>query len=288
MAQEMQVKGDIPVAMSPPPAYTYQQPSKTKLYVIAVTVTIVTLLVLSFGVFYLVFSGNPKVVNNLTTGDGDQVVIIREVAFEMFDGVPRNEKMMVEGNILIIENLNDGYTATFDHDKNIIMIKDLKNNNCYFTPLEDYPGDMSVDNLDNILPFFFREADSSSDKVRKISISLRRGSGRRAWWVERQRACEREIGGERGGGRERFRVLNHSNARMYAEQLEPIPAGFLKLINAADQCIDSLSFWIEPMNNQDTRIVRAAVRQQANVEPVVPCELWVVVTDCETYFITVC
>ncbi|XP_071849068.1 uncharacterized protein [Apostichopus japonicus] len=248
MAQEMQVKGDIPVAMSPPPAYTYQQPSKTKLYVIAVTVTIVTLLVLSFGVFYLVFSAqNPKVVNNLTTGDGDQVVIIREVAFEMFDGVPRNEKMMVEGNILIIENLNDGYTATFDHDKNIIMIKDLKNNNCYFTPLEDYPGDMSVDNLDNILPFFFREADSSSDKV-----------------------------------------LNHSNARMYAEQLEPIPAGFLKLINAADQCIDSLSFWIEPMNNQDTRIVRAAVRQQANVEPVVPCELWVIVTDCETYFITVC
>ncbi|XP_071848533.1 uncharacterized protein [Apostichopus japonicus] len=247
MAQEMRGK-DLSVVMDSPPAYQSQEPSKTKLYVIAVTVTIVTLLVLSFGVFYLVFSAqNPKVVNNLTTGDGDQVVIIREVAFEMSDGVPRNEKMMVEGNILIIENLNDGYTATFDHDKNIIMIKDLKNNNCYFTPLEDYPGDMTVDNLDNILPFFFREADSSSDKV-----------------------------------------LNHSNARMYAEQLQPIPAGFLKLINTADQCIDSLSFWVEPMSNQDTRIVRAAVRQQANVVPVVPCELWVIVTDCETYFITVC
>lgn len=35
----------------------------------------------------------------------------------MFDGVPRNEKMMVQGNTLIIQNVNDGYTATFDYDK---------------------------------------------------------------------------------------------------------------------------------------------------------------------------
>lgn len=55
-----------------------QETNKTKLYVIAVTVTVVTLLVLSFGVFYIVFSAQtPTVVNNLATEDDDQVIIIR-------------------------------------------------------------------------------------------------------------------------------------------------------------------------------------------------------------------
>ncbi|PIK44743.1 hypothetical protein BSL78_18415 [Apostichopus japonicus] len=215
MAQELQVKGALPVAMGPPPAY--KETNKTKLYVIAVTVTVVTLLVLSFGVFYLVFSAQtPTVVNNLATEDDDQVIIIRDVAFEMFDGVPRNEKMMAQGNTLIIQNVNDGYTATFDYDKNIVMIKNLTTNSCYFTPLDSIPGNMNVENLDNILPFFFRATNLTAG----------------------------------------VQLLNHPNARIFANRLEPIPAGYVKLTDT-DQCIDS--FWIEPKNTEATRNVRQAV-----------------------------
>lgn len=35
----------------------------------------------------------------------------------MFDGVPRNERMMAEGNKLTIENRRDGYTVVLDFDK---------------------------------------------------------------------------------------------------------------------------------------------------------------------------
>ncbi|XP_071848451.1 uncharacterized protein [Apostichopus japonicus] len=247
MAQELQVKGALPVAMGPPPAY--KETNKTKLYVIAVTVTVVTLLVLSFGVFYIVFSAQtPTVVNNLATEDDDQVIIIRDVAFEMFDGVPRNEKMMVQGNTLIIQNVNDGYTATFDYDKNIVMMKNLTTNSCYFTPLDSIPENMNVENLDNILPFFFRETNLTTDKL-----------------------------------------LNHSNARILATEIEPIPAGYVKLTNT-DQCIDS--FWIEPMNTEATRNVRQAASpigrevQEVQERPEIASRaVWIIVTDCEIIII---
>lgn len=35
----------------------------------------------------------------------------------MSDGVPRNEKVTLEGNILTVENVNDGYTITVDYEK---------------------------------------------------------------------------------------------------------------------------------------------------------------------------
>ncbi|XP_071848521.1 uncharacterized protein [Apostichopus japonicus] len=165
MAQEMRGK-DLSVVMDSPPAYQSQEPSKTNLYVIAVTVTIVTLLMLSFGVFYSVFSAqNPKVVNNLTTGDEDQVVIIREIAFEMYDGVPRNEKVTLEGNILTVENVNDGYTITIDYEKNMMMIKNLTTSACYFISLDNIPVDMDLDNEDQMLPMFFHEVYDPSDKL---------------------------------------------------------------------------------------------------------------------------
>ncbi|PIK44741.1 hypothetical protein BSL78_18413 [Apostichopus japonicus] len=117
---------DLSVVMDSPPAYQSQEPSKTKLYVIAVTVTIVTLMVLSFGVFYSVFfAQNPKVVNNLTTGDGDQVVII----------------------------------------KNMMMIKNLTTSACYFISLDNIPVDMDLDNEDQMLPMFFHEVYDPSDKL---------------------------------------------------------------------------------------------------------------------------
>ncbi|PIK39949.1 hypothetical protein BSL78_23204 [Apostichopus japonicus] len=167
---------DLSMVIDSPPAYQSQESSKTKLYVIAVTVTIVTLLVLSFGVFYLVFSAqNPKVVNNLTTGDGDQVVIIREVAFVTSDGVSRNEKMTAEGNILTIENVNDGYTVTIDYEKNIMMIKNLSTSACYFTSLDTIPVDMDLDNKDKMSPVFFQEVDDPFDKVQKTHLSGSRG-----------------------------------------------------------------------------------------------------------------
>lgn len=168
----MRAKGNLTTTVGPPPSY--QEPkSKTKLYLIAiVTVTVATLLVVSVGVFYLMINGkSPSVVNNVTANDGEPVVIVRDISFEMSDGVPRNEKMMAEGNTLTIENRHDGYTVVFDFDRNLALFKNRTTLSCFFTRLDDLPVDMNKDNLTANLPVYFSDASTPFDKLLNQSIA---------------------------------------------------------------------------------------------------------------------
>ncbi|XP_071849103.1 uncharacterized protein [Apostichopus japonicus] len=164
MAQEMRGK-DLSMVMDSPPAY--QGKDRTKLYVVAISVIVVTILVGFFGVFFMLLSApEPTIVNNLSNEveAEDPIVITRSVSFEMGDGVQHHEVMTAKGDVLTIKSIGDGFVAIFDHGREIVMIKNQTSSTCYFTRLQEIP-DMGMEDMDNVHPFYFQEIQPGSDLV---------------------------------------------------------------------------------------------------------------------------
>ncbi|KAJ8021975.1 hypothetical protein HOLleu_39330 [Holothuria leucospilota] len=139
---------------------TFREKDNTKWYVFAITVFAVALVAGFFGVFYILLSApTPTVINNVSSEveehEGDLHVFTRGVSFDM-NGEDHYETMSAEGQMLTVQNYEDGFTAFFDYSRNIFMIKNLTSNVCFFTRLEGMP-DMGVNDMDNARPFFFQQ-----------------------------------------------------------------------------------------------------------------------------------
>ncbi|PIK36068.1 hypothetical protein BSL78_27105 [Apostichopus japonicus] len=158
---------DLSMVMDLPPAY--QGKDRTKLYVVAISVIVVTILVGFFGVFFMLLSApEPTIVNNLSNEveAKDPIVITRSVSFEMGNGVQHHEDMTADGDVLTIKSIGDGFVAIFDHGREFVMIKNRTSSTCYFTRLQEIP-DMGMEDMDNVHPFYFQEIQPGSDPVSK-------------------------------------------------------------------------------------------------------------------------
>ncbi|KAJ8040540.1 hypothetical protein HOLleu_14861 [Holothuria leucospilota] len=139
---------------------TFREKDNTKWYVLAIAVFAVALVAGFFGVFYMLLSApTPTVINNVSSEveehEGDLQVVTRGVSFDV-NGEDHYETMSAEGQMLTVQNYEDGYTAIFDYSRNILMIKNLTSNVCFFTRLEGMP-DMGINDMDNARPFFFQQ-----------------------------------------------------------------------------------------------------------------------------------
>ncbi|KAJ8021974.1 hypothetical protein HOLleu_39327 [Holothuria leucospilota] len=157
---------------------TFREKDNTKWYVFAITVFAVALLAGFFGVFYILLSApTPTVINNVSSEveehEGDLQVVTRGVSFDM-NGEDHYETMSAEGQMLTVQNYEDGFTAIFDYSRNILMIRNLNSNVCFFSRLEGIP-DMGVNDMDNARPFFFQQVlpgyeDPSSDPNVEVMV----------------------------------------------------------------------------------------------------------------------
>ncbi|PIK44745.1 hypothetical protein BSL78_18417 [Apostichopus japonicus] len=187
---------------------------RTMLYVVAITVIVVTILVGFFGVFYLLLSApEPTVINNLSNEVESETPapISRSVSFDMGDGVEHWEKTTADGDMLTIQSLDENFIAIFDHGREITMFKNLTSSRCYFSHLDEIP-DMGMNDMDNVHPFYFREIESGSDSMSDVDPSVE--------------------------------VFNF-------EQSDPIPTDYMKLTNSlavSSLCSGGESYWLTPQN----------------------------------------
>ncbi|KAJ8021976.1 hypothetical protein HOLleu_39331 [Holothuria leucospilota] len=158
MDLDRQPKGDFNMGIEQ--QSTFRGRDNTKWYVFAITVFAVALVAGFMGVFYILLSApTPTVINNVSSDveehEGDLQVVTRGVSFDM-NGEDHYETMSAEGQVLSVQNYDDGFTGIFDYSRNILMIKNLTSNVCFFTRLEGMP-DMGINDMDNARPFFFQQ-----------------------------------------------------------------------------------------------------------------------------------
>lgn len=109
---------------------------------------------------------NPTVINNVTTevaeGPSYQKNYTRGLKFTMEDGVEHYETITSQGDVMNIYDEADGFAATFDYTKNILMVKNLTSKRCFFSRLSYIPN-MRVDDMDNLRPFYCQEYQNGTE-----------------------------------------------------------------------------------------------------------------------------